>query len=110
MSKVPRTKKVGPTRGLGPRYGSTVRKRYVKVITELKKPHKCPQCGFVRVRRVSVGVWKCSKCEYTFAGGAYTPITKLGVVAKRAAKGTTIEETTAQAAATVESATEEETE
>ena len=110
MNKVPKTKKVGPTRGLGPRYGSTVRKRYVKVITELKKPHKCPQCGFVRVRRVSVGVWKCSKCEYTFAGGAYTPITKLGVVAKRAAKGTTIEETTAQAAATVESATEEETE
>jgi large subunit ribosomal protein L37Ae len=91
---LPRTKKVGPTRGLGTRYGSTVRKRYVKVITELKKPHRCPQCGFMRVKRESVGVWKCSKCGYTFAGGAYTPVTKLGVVAKRAAKGALIEEAT----------------
>ncbi|MCW4046017.1 MAG: 50S ribosomal protein L37ae [Candidatus Bathyarchaeota archaeon] len=90
---MPKTKKVGPTRGLGTRYGATVRKRYIKVITELKKPHKCPQCGFVRVKRESVGVWKCRKCGYTFAGGAYTPVTKLGVVAKRAAKGERIEET-----------------
>lgn len=92
MKKLPKTKKVGPTRGLGPRYGSTVRKRYVKVVTELKKPHRCPQCGFVRVRRQSVGVWKCRKCEFTFAGGAYTPSTKLGVVARRAAKGTSFED------------------
>jgi large subunit ribosomal protein L37Ae len=106
-------KKVGPTRGLGVRYGSAVRKRYVKVITELKKPHRCPQCGFVRVRRVSVGVWKCGKCEFTFAGGAYTPVTKLGVVAKRAAKGMPIEEAEKQAAAaeaeSIEPTTEEET-
>ena len=89
---MPKTKKVGPTRGLGARYGSTVRKRYIKVITEMKKPHKCPQCGFVRVKRVSVGVWKCRKCDYTFAGGAYTPVTKLGIIAKRAAKGAPAEE------------------
>ena len=108
MKKLPKTKKVGPTRGLGPRYGSTVRKRYIKVITELKKPHKCPQCGFVRVHRESVGIWKCNKCSFTFAGGAYTPTTKLGIVAKRAAKGAPVEET-AKAAA-VESATDEETE
>ena len=86
-------KKVGPTRGLGVRYGATVRKRYIKVITELKKEHKCPQCGFTRVRRESVGVWKCNKCSFTFTGGAYTPVTKLGVVAKRAAKGVPAEET-----------------
>jgi len=92
--KLPKTKKVGPTRGLGTRYGATVRKRYIKVITELRKPHKCPQCGFVRVKRVSVGVWKCRKCDFTFAGGAYTPVTKLGVVAKRAAKGAPVQETT----------------
>ena len=109
---MPKTKKVGPTRGLGVRYGATVRKRYVKVITELKKPHRCPQCGFVRVRRKSVGVWQCGKCSYTFAGGAYTPTTKLGVVARRAAKGMPVEEATKEAAkaeTAVESATEEET-
>jgi large subunit ribosomal protein L37Ae len=112
VKKLPKTKKVGPTRGFGPRYGSTVRKRYIKVITELKKPHKCPNCGFVRVKRESVGVWKCSKCSFTFAGGAYTPTTKLGIVARRAAKGLPLEQATkeAVAAATAESATEEETE
>lgn len=86
-------KKVGSTRGLGPRYGSTVRKRYTKVIAGLKKRHRCPQCGFTKVKRESVGVWKCKKCNYTFTGGAYMPITKLGVVAKRAAKGAPTEET-----------------
>jgi large subunit ribosomal protein L37Ae len=89
---MPRTKKVGPTRGLGPRYGSTVRKRYIKVMEEMRKPHKCPQCGFLRVKRESVGVWKCRKCGFTYTGGAYTPITKLGVVAKRSAKGLPAEE------------------
>ena len=86
VNNLGKTKKVGSTRGLGARYGSSVRKRYIKVITDLKKPHKCPQCGFLRVKRESVGIWKCRKCKYTFAGGAYTPVTKLGVVAKRASK------------------------
>jgi large subunit ribosomal protein L37Ae len=98
-----KTKKVGHTRGLGPRYGSTVRKRYIKVTAGLKKAHKCPQCGFVRVKRQSVGVWKCKKCGYTFTGGAYMPVTKLGIVAKRAAKGMIAGETTT----TVEAAEEE---
>lgn len=87
-----RTKKVGPTRGLGVRYGATVRKRYIKVITELRKPHTCPQCGLKRVKRISVGIWKCKKCGITFTGGAYSPTTKLGVVAKRAAKGAVVEQ------------------
>jgi large subunit ribosomal protein L37Ae len=90
-----RTKKVGPTRGLGSRYGATVRKRYIKVVKGMKKPQRCPQCGLQRVKRVSVGVWKCRKCGFTFTGGAYTPTTKLGVVAKRVAKGTVAKEAVA---------------
>lgn len=97
-----RTKKVGPTRGLGVRYGATVRKRYVKIVTEMKKKHKCPQCGLMRVKRVSVGVWKCRKCGFTFAGGAYTPTTKLGTLAKRVAKGTPVERVEASMAPTGE--------
>jgi large subunit ribosomal protein L37Ae len=108
---LPKTKKVGPTRGLGSRYGSTVRKRYVKVVTELKKPHRCPQCGFVRVKRVSVGVWSCGKCGYTFAGGAYTPFTKLGAVARRAAaRGSNVRENAKVTALTGVEAPEPETE
>ena len=79
--------------GLGVRYGATVRKRYMKVTAGLKIAHKCPQCGFVKVKRLSVGVWKCGKCNFTFTGGAYVPMTKLGIVAKRAAKGAPVEET-----------------
>ncbi len=81
-----KTKKVAMTRGLGTRYGATVRKRYIKVVTEAKRTHKCPQCGAEAVKRESVGVWNCRKCDVTFAGGAYTPVTKLGVVAKRQVK------------------------
>lgn len=81
-----RTKKVGATRGLGSRYGAMVRKRYVKVVTGVKKAYKCPRCGYMRVRRQSVGVWRCQKCGFTFTGGAYTPFTKVGVVAERVAK------------------------
>jgi len=80
------TKKVGMARGLGTRYGATLRKRYVKVVTEARKPHTCPQCASVAVRRESVGIWNCKKCGLTFTGGAYTPVTKLGVVAKRQVK------------------------
>jgi len=85
-----KTKKVGPTRGFGSRYGATVRKRYIDVMTEMKKPHRCPQCRSLKVRRRSVGVWECRKCGFTFTGGAYTPSTKLGTIAARAAKGTPI--------------------
>ncbi len=82
-----RKKKADPTRGLGARYGSTVRRRYAKVASEMKKPHRCPQCDSKSVQRESVGVWTCEKCGLTFTGGAYTSVTKLGVVSKRAAKG-----------------------
>jgi large subunit ribosomal protein L37Ae len=72
-----RTKKVGPARGFGPRYGVSVRKRYVSIISEMRKAHICPQCGFKAVRRDSVGIWVCRKCGFKFSGGAYTPTTKL---------------------------------
>ena len=88
---MPRTKKVGPTGGFGPRYGATVRKRYIAVVTKMKIPQKCPQCSSQAVRRKSVGVWRCRKCGFTFSGGAYVSSTKLGTIARRAAKGISLE-------------------
>jgi len=87
MGRRRRTKKVGAGGRFGARYGSTVRKQYVKVLSEMKKAHRCPQCGNESVRRQSVGLWNCRKCGFTFTGGAYTPTTKLGIVAKRTARG-----------------------
>ncbi len=86
-----KTKKIGPAGGLKARYGATVRKRYVDVVTDAKKRHGCPQCNAPAVKRQSVGVWKCKKCGFTFTGGAYTPSTKLGEIAKRAARGASTE-------------------
>ena len=87
-----RTKKIGPTGGLKARYGATVRKRYMESITETKRRHTCPQCHAPAVKRRSVGVWTCRKCGLTFTGGAYTPSTKLGETAKRAAGGSLVAE------------------
>jgi large subunit ribosomal protein L37Ae len=86
-----RTKKIGPAGGFKARYGGTVRKRYVEVVSETKRPHSCPQCRAVAVKRQSVGIWKCRKCDFTFTGGAYTPSTKLAEAAKRAARGVSAE-------------------
>lgn len=77
-------KKTGLTGAFGARYGTSVRKRYLEIMKERKRLHECPQCHAKKVKRSSVGVWKCNKCEYTFAGGAYVPQTKLGITASRA--------------------------
>ncbi len=87
MARRKRMKKAGPTRGFGPRYGVTVRKRYSEIVSKMRKNYKCPRCGLEAVRRESVGIWVCRKCGLRFAGGAYTPATKLGVEAARSAKG-----------------------
>jgi len=80
-----------PKRGtklrLGSRYGATLRNRLVAVDRGLRTKHECPSCGRRAVRRVSVGIWKCAKCGYTFTGGAYQPITKLGEVSRRSLRG-----------------------
>jgi len=82
-----RTRKVGLAGSLGPRYGTVARRRYMEVVSQMRRPHECPQCHFKTVRRLSVGIWLCRKCGVKFAGGAYTPFTKLGEIARRATRG-----------------------
>lgn len=72
-----RTKKVGPTGRFGARYGATVRKRVKAIEEKLRQKHQCPYCKSYRVKRVSVGIWQCRKCGTVYAGGAYTPKTRL---------------------------------
>ena len=78
-----RTKKVGITGRFGARGGATLRKRRAAVEKLVVTLNTCPSCMAKAVKRVSVGVWKCRRCKYTFAGGAYTPTTKLGITARR---------------------------
>lgn len=72
---------------LGVRYGFSTRKRYMQVLKRRKARYNCPQCSTGLLKRLSVGVWGCRKCDYTFAGGAYEPFTKMGEAAARAVSG-----------------------
>jgi len=80
-------RKIGLAGGFGARYGTVARRQYVEIVTGLRSKHECPRCMFRTVKRWSVGVWHCRKCGYKFAGGAYTPTTKLGEIAARATRG-----------------------
>jgi large subunit ribosomal protein L37Ae len=66
---VPRSKE--SLRGLGAKYGGTLRKRYARVFATLKEARECPSCSSMKLARASSGVWKCKSCGYTVAGGAF---------------------------------------
>lgn len=57
----------------GPRYGATLRKRWNLIMYKKTRRYECPRCMKKTVKWVSVGVWRCRSCGYTFAGGAYEP-------------------------------------
>ncbi len=68
-----KTKKAGAAGRYGPRYGSTIKKEINKVEKESKKKHACPSCQKKTLKRVSAGIWKCTKCGTKLAGKSYTP-------------------------------------
>lgn len=74
-----RTRKVGAAGSLGPRYGVRARRRIREILEQKSRWHTCPRCGQPSVRRVSTGIWRCHRCDYTFAGGAYRPIVTTSV-------------------------------
>lgn len=80
---MPRRSKNAGVGALKTKYGAPLRKRYARVVQMAKSVYVCPRCRMRKVRRVSVGVWKCFKCGYKFAGGAYQPVTEIGRVASR---------------------------
>ena len=71
-----RTKKVGTAGRYQARYGVKSRTRVRDVESQQRLRHLCPQCGHKAVQRVSTGIWRCKKCNHTFAGGAYIPRTE----------------------------------
>jgi large subunit ribosomal protein L37Ae len=67
-SKSKKTKSAGR---FGSRYGKRVRDRVVKIETKQRKKQKCPFCGKLGVKRLSKGIWKCSRCDKKFASNTY---------------------------------------
>jgi large subunit ribosomal protein L37Ae len=63
--------KISRLKGLGVKYGATVRKRYGMIYRVLKKQRRCPKCGSIKFDRKALGIWYCPKCNYKVASGTY---------------------------------------
>ncbi|MEM4311057.1 MAG: 50S ribosomal protein L37 [Nitrososphaerales archaeon] len=59
-------------KGLGAKYGSTVRKRYSSVMMKLKAKRQCIKCGSWSFKRLATGIWQCKKCGLKVTGDSYT--------------------------------------
>lgn len=69
MSK--RTKKVGSTAWMGPRYGIRIRRRVLEIDRAKAKPAACPRCSTLTLQRVASGIFECRRCGTRFASNAY---------------------------------------
>jgi len=63
--------KRGPAGRFGARYGASLRKKVQEVEEKRKAQKQCPDCKKNTIRRTSMGIWKCNKCNIKFAAGAY---------------------------------------
>jgi large subunit ribosomal protein L37Ae len=66
-----KTRKVGITGKYGTRYGSALRKIIKKFEVSQHARYLCPFCGKEAVRRNAIGIWNCSGCGISVAGGAW---------------------------------------
>jgi large subunit ribosomal protein L37Ae len=64
-------KKSGSAARFGARYGKKTRANVVKVERKQRKKQKCLFCERLGAKRLSKGIWKCSKCGKKFASGTY---------------------------------------
>jgi len=67
-TKLKKTKSAGR---FGARYGRSVRFKTASVETLQRKKQKCPLCNRFGAKRLSKGIWKCSKCNKKFASDTY---------------------------------------
>ncbi|MEM5831259.1 MAG: 50S ribosomal protein L37ae [Candidatus Aenigmatarchaeota archaeon] len=66
-------RKVGPSGRFGARYGMKLREKIDEIEIIQRKFHKCPSCGFKKLKRISTGIWYCKKCNKKIASSAYLP-------------------------------------
>lgn len=68
-----KSKKTKSAGRFGARYGKKVRIEIVAVEEKQKKKQECPMCKRLGIKRISKGIWKCSKCGKKLASGTYLP-------------------------------------
>ena len=71
----------------GTRYGVKNRKLVADIEEKMHADYACKKCGAIKVKRIASGIWKCTKCEATFAGGSYVPQTPAHLTVLRAVHG-----------------------
>jgi large subunit ribosomal protein L37Ae len=66
-----KSKKTRAAGRFGARYGRSVRTKLAGVEDKQRIKQKCPYCAKMGVKRLSKGIWKCSKCDKKFASDTY---------------------------------------
>jgi large subunit ribosomal protein L37Ae len=66
-----KTKKAKASGKFGARYGRRVREKFSAVESKQRVKQKCPYCQKEGVKRLSKGIWECSKCGKKFASDVY---------------------------------------
>ncbi len=66
-----KTKKAKHAGRFGAGYGKTVRDRLNKVEDKQRIRQVCPLCSRSGAKRLSKGIWECSKCDKKFAAGSF---------------------------------------
>ena len=79
-----RTKKVGITGKYGTRYGGTLRKVIKKMEVTQHSRYICTFCGKKSVKRQATGIWHCTRCQKTMAGGSYVLSTAAAITVRTA--------------------------
>lgn len=67
-TKLKKTKSAGR---FGARYGRSIRTKLVKVEEKQRQKQTCPFCKKEGIKRLSKGIWNCSRCDKTFASNTY---------------------------------------
>ncbi len=68
----------------GVRYGTKNRKLIADSEEKMHAEYTCSKCGAKKITRTGTGIWQCTKCKHTFAGGSYVPQTPAHLTVLRA--------------------------
>jgi len=60
------------TKRFGPRYGPRLKNKIAQIEAVQRSRQVCPYCKKKAVKRLSLGIWHCRKCEKKFTGKAYS--------------------------------------
>ncbi|VVB94467.1 50S ribosomal protein L37Ae [uncultured archaeon] len=71
----------------GVRYGTKNRKLVADIEEKMHAEYTCSKCGAKKIKRTGTGIWQCTKCMHTFAGGSYVPQTAAHTTVLRAVQG-----------------------